>query len=46
MVTNPVKMVVQGFQEKSRLKVMVGLRRFIMVDHHEAVKVGGKELMN
>ena len=40
---NPVKMVVQGFQEKSRLKVMVGLRRFIMVDNHVQVKVGDSE---
>ena len=35
----PVKMVVQGLQVKSRLKIMDGLRRFIMVENHEAVKV-------
>ena len=29
-------MVVQGLQEKSRLKIMDALRRFIMVDNHEA----------
>ena len=30
---SPVKMVVQGPLEKSRLKIMDGLRRFIMVDN-------------
>ena len=39
-------MVVQGFQEKSRQQIMDGLRRFIMVDNREAVKVGdlGKDM--
>ena len=36
-------MVVQGFPKKSRLKVRDGLRRFITVDNHEAVKVGDLE---
>ena len=40
---SPVKMVVQGFQEKSRLKIMEGLRRFILVDNPEVVKVGDLE---
>ena len=35
-----VNMVVQNLPEKSRLKTMDGLRRFIMVDNHEAVKFG------
>ena len=35
-------MVVQGFPEKRRLKIMDGFRRFIMVDTH-AVKVGDLE---
>ena len=30
----PVKMVVQGPQERSRLRMMDGLRKFIMVDNH------------
>ena len=36
----PVKMVVQGLQERSRPRLMDGLRKFIMVENHEAVKVG------
>ena len=40
---SPVRMVVQGFPKKSRLKIMDGLRRFIMVDNHEVVKVGDLE---
>ena len=40
---SPVKMVVEGFQEKSRQQIMDGLRRFIMVDNREAVKVGDSE---
>ena len=40
---SPVSMVVQGFPKKSRLKIMDGLRRFIMADNHEAVKVGDLE---
>ena len=35
-------MVAQGFPERRRLKIMDGLRRFIMVDTH-AVKVGDLE---
>ena len=35
-----VKMGVQGLQEKSWLRIMDELRRFISVDNHEAVKVG------
>ena len=34
-----VKVMVQGLQERSRLKRMDGLRRFIMVDNDETVKV-------
>ena len=37
---SPVKMVVQGLQERSCLKQMDGLGRFIMEDDREAVKVG------
>ena len=37
---SPIKMVVLGTQERSRLKIMDGLRQFIVVDSHEAVKVG------
>ena len=40
---SPVKMVVQGLQERSRLKIMYGLRRFIMVDNHESDRVGDFE---
>ena len=36
-------MVVQGFSEKSRLKIMDELGRFITVDKHEAVQVGDLE---
>ena len=36
---SPVNMVVHGFPEKSRLQIMDGLRRFVMVDNREAVKV-------
>ena len=32
-------MVVQGLQERSRQKIMDGLRRFIMVDNMESRKV-------
>ena len=39
---SPVSMVVQDSPEKRRLKIMDGLRRFIMVDTH-AVKVGDLE---
>ena len=39
---SPVNIVVQGSPEKRRLKIMDGLRRFIMVDSH-AVKVGDLE---
>ena len=37
---SPVKMVVQGLQERSRLKITSGIKSFIMVDNHEVVKVG------
>ena len=37
---SPVKMLVTGLQERSRLKMMHGLRRFVMVDKYEAMKVG------
>ena len=40
---SPVEMVVQGLQERSRLRIMDGLRKFIMVENHEAVKVGELE---
>ena len=30
----------EGLQERSRLKMTEELRRFIMVDCHEAVKIG------
>ena len=38
-----VKVLVAGFQGRSRLKMMDGLRRFIMVDNREAVRVGELE---
>ena len=37
---SPLMRVVQGLQERSRLRVMDGLRKFIMVDNHEAVTHG------
>ena len=37
---SPVKTVVQGLQERSRLRLMERLGKFIMVDNHEAVEVG------
>ena len=40
MVTALSKLVVQDRLEKSWLKIMDGLRRFIMADDHVAVKVG------
>ena len=40
---SPVKMVLQGLGEKNRLKILDGLRRFIMVDNHEVVKLGDSE---
>ena len=43
MVTTHSRWWYTSFQEKSRLKIMVGLRRFIMVDNHVAVKVGDLE---
>ena len=39
----PVSMVVQGLREKSTLKITDGLRRFIMVENFETVRVGGLE---
>ena len=41
MVTALVKILSQGSLEKSRKGIMDGLRKFIAVDNHEAVKVGG-----
>ena len=40
---SPVKMVVQNLQERIRHRIMDGLRKFIMVDNHEAVKVGEQD---
>ena len=40
---SPVKTVVQGLEERSRLKMMDGLTRFMMVDNFETVKVGDLE---
>ena len=42
---SPVNMVLQCFQEKSRLRIMDGLRRFIMVDNREAVKLDSEKNM-
>ena len=39
MVTAPVTMAVQGFQERIRLKIMGRLKRFVLADYFEAVKV-------
>ena len=36
-------MVVEGLQERSRLNIMDGLRSFVVVDKHEAVRVGDSE---
>ena len=38
-----VMMVVQGVQEKSPLRTMDALRKFIMVDNHAAEKNGDSE---
>ena len=38
-----MQVLVEGFQERNRLKMMDELRRFITVDNHEAVKVGDLE---
>ena len=43
MATSPVKMVVQNLQERSRHRIMDGPRKFIMVENHEAVKVGEQD---
>ena len=45
MVTAPVENIVTGFFffEKSRRGILDGLRKFIAVDNHEAVKVGDLE---
>ena len=37
---SPVKTVVQGLEERSRLKMMDELTRFMMVDNFETVQVG------
>ena len=37
---SPIEMLVVGFQERDRLKVMEELRSFITVDNHEAVEIG------
>ena len=37
---SPVEVLVESLQERSRLKMTQELRRFIMVDCHEAVKIG------
>ena len=38
---SPAEIIVTGLLEKSRNSVMDGLRKFIEVDNHEAVNVGG-----
>ena len=38
-----VQVFVEGLPERSRLKMMEDLRRFIMVDSHEAVNIGDLE---
>ena len=38
---SPVEHIVTGLLEKSRRGIMEGLRKFIAVGSHEAVKVGG-----
>ena len=43
MATSPVKMVVQNLQERSRHRIMDGPRKSIMVENHEAVKVGEQD---
>ena len=35
--------VIQGLQDRSRLRIKEGLRSFIVVDNHEAVQVGDFE---
>ena len=37
---SPVGVLVEGGQARSRLKSTEELRRFIMLDNHEAVKIG------
>ena len=37
---SPVRMIVPGLLKQRRRNMMDGLRRFIMVDNHEAVEVG------
>ena len=39
----PVKVLVWGFQERSQLKMMEELRKFITMDNQEAVKIGDLE---
>ena len=38
-----MEVLVESLQEQSTLKMMEGLRRFIMVDNHEAAKIGDLE---
>ena len=38
-----VKVLVRGFQERSRLKMMEELRKFITTENQEAVKIGDLE---
>ena len=40
---SPVRVLVKGLQERSRLKMMEGLRKFIMMDNHEAIRTGDLE---
>ena len=41
MATVQMNILLQGLLEKSRRGIVDGLRKFIAVDNHEAVKVGG-----
>ena len=40
---SPLEVMVEGLQERSRLKMTEELSRIIMVDNHEAVKIGDLE---
>ena len=40
---SPARVLVKGLQERSRLKMMEGLRKFIMMDNHEAIRTGDLE---
>ena len=37
---SPVRVLVESLQERSRLQMMEELRKFIMMDNHEAVRIG------